>query len=41
MYSKRVLEKIYEEIRFHCFKDVQIEREFQEEAKGDELHRGN
>lgn len=41
MYSDRVIEKITEEIRFHCFKDVKINLEFQEEAKGDELHRGN
>lgn len=41
MYSDRVIEKVEEEIRFHCFKDVKIDREFQDEAAGDELHRAN
>jgi hypothetical protein len=41
VYSDEVREKINEAILFHCFKDVKSEREFQEEAKGDEIYRGN
>lgn len=36
MYSEYVIEKIIEDIRIHAFKDPEINRESQAEARGDE-----